>query len=408
MISDVPLLSIDLASLEQLKRDGVRENRRLDFKQSLKLAERDDRVAFLQDVVAMANADGGTILFGVEEGEGDEKGVAVGLPGIAINRDQISNAIDSLLRDNTEERITVHQHDVRLDSGNYIYIVRVPPSALAPHMIANIKTSAPRFYIRANASNEPMTVQQIKDSSLRHGNAIEGATERIERRVGILRERAKLRKGYQNEELPPNQSVLHVVPLFPHPGGWNYADKKVNERLMRVQPHGRWGQEFGDIRFTQHGAFREYRPQSHTGFLRDGSLEGQEFDVISRQNAGARIIVGSDVVESTDIGLELAETLSTEGLLPTPVLVQLHLLDVQGATFVKTRHFGFGSDVRLEDNDIQTEAFVIADWTERLRVLRQLMDHVWQAFGIASCDQFEIDGRRMLFDRNGYRVPREQ
>ena len=79
MLSDLPLTSIDATHLQQLIENGTRENRRLDFKLTLALATREERVEFLRDVVAMANADGGTIVYGVQEGEGDDAGVAVAL-----------------------------------------------------------------------------------------------------------------------------------------------------------------------------------------------------------------------------------------------------------------------------------------------------------------------------------------
>jgi hypothetical protein len=407
MISDGLLSSIGVADLQQLKENGTRENRRLDFKQTLDLGEREKRVELLRDIVAMANADGGTIVFGVEEGEDDDRGVVTGIPGIEINIDDTSNTVDSLVRDNIDERLTVQQHHVTLPDNKTVYLIRVPASALAPHMITSIRTSLPRFYSRAITSNEPMTARQRKVAALRHGAAVERASERIKDRVAELKRRSTTRQQF-NEPADANQLIFHAVPLFPQVGAWNYGDPRVTERLMHVRPFGGSHDDYGNLKFTQHGAFQEYTGRRHTGFLRDGTLEGQEYDIATTGRGNdEKFVFGSEILASVNGALLLAEKLSGEGMLPAPLLLQLHLLDVRGSWFqlLHNSRSSIGNGA-IADDAVETDAFVLTDWSERNRVLKNLLDHVWQAWGIATCGLFEPDGSPMEFDDNGYRIPR--
>lgn len=80
------------------------------------------KAAFLKDVVAMANADGGIIVYGMREGRGERAGVAVALDGISGSIDDLSNLIDNLLRNNTDERISVLHRDISLSEGKFAYL----------------------------------------------------------------------------------------------------------------------------------------------------------------------------------------------------------------------------------------------------------------------------------------------
>lgn len=80
-----------------------------------------------------------------------------------------------------------------------------------------------------------MTARQIKEAALRHGNAVERAAETVARRVDILRQRAADHKNaFGHPTDSKSQLLLHVVPLFPPAGGWNYAQPSVNQRLMSM------------------------------------------------------------------------------------------------------------------------------------------------------------------------------
>lgn len=86
-IRALPFDIITAAHVHDLQSRGVREDRTLDFKRELRLREKNDHSELLKDIVAFANAGGGTLLYGVEEGTGDSEGIIVGTPGLQLEPD---------------------------------------------------------------------------------------------------------------------------------------------------------------------------------------------------------------------------------------------------------------------------------------------------------------------------------
>jgi Putative DNA-binding domain len=406
LLADIPFQEIAQEHLLGLIEDSTMENRRLDYKRDLSLETKEQRAELLRDITAMANSDGGIIVFGVAEGSGENAGVAVAVDGIAGSPDMFSTTIDSLLRDNVEERLSVQQRSVPLSNGRFAYLIRVPASPLAPHMLSSIRTSLPRFFSRQNTANQPMSAREIKEAVLKHGAAVERAAQRIEDRVSYLRGLAPIRDENNRHPTDPvaSQAILHVVPLFPHQGGWNYANPEVAERLRRVQPFALVNPA-DSLSFTQHGAFQDLEYYGHTGFLRDGALEHHMWDIVETSDVGlTRKIIANELEDAVALAFDESASLTTESLLPTPVLIQMHLLGVGDTRFFRARRARFASPRILSETEVASDALVLTEWVEAPRVLRQLLDHVWQAWGYPRCQNYDEDGTRMRFNRDGNRI----
>jgi schlafen family protein len=403
---DLPFQSIAREHLEDVVARQMREGRRLDFKLTLTFDLRDSLVNFLRDVVAFANAEGGMLAYGIREGTGQEEGTAVEVVGMTGNADQLSNQIDGYLRNNIDERIPgVLHRPVSVGNDRFVYLVRVPPSPLAPHMIEEIRTLPGRFFVRANTSNEPMSARQIKEAARRGDTAIERASQIIQARVEELRRRARDRKNrFGTEELPCDQAILHLVPLFPGSGGWNYGDPAIAKQLLEVRAFG-YIRGYEPLHYTQHGAFA-IADDRHAGFLRRGALEFQQYDVLLRETSGqlhAPIFIASDVEAAIAEAMADAERLSDDGLLPVPLLIQLHLLGVGSSRFQATRAFGTRSSRCLEEDEVASEGMVLSDWSEGSTVLRELCNTIWQAWGLPSSRNYR-DGAVVRFTADGRRV----
>lgn len=402
MFADIPFYSITQQDITSLVTRNAREDRRLDFKRVLLLGSTDQNVQLLRDVIAMANSDGGAIVYGIAEGDDEEAGTAVAVEGMVGNADEVSNTIDCLLRDCVDERIPgVLHRPIPLDDNRFAYVIRVPSSPLAPHMIAHVRTSSSRFFSRANTTNEPMSARQIKDSARRHDYAVEKAASQIEERVANLRARGPLRHHpFGDGAAPPDQAVLHVLPLFPHSRGWNYGDPGVAKRLTQVKVFG-YGDTYDRLRYTQYGAFLEFDQIRHVGFLRAGGIEFQHYDILRPDSLGggtAPVFVASELEKDIDQAFNDAEALTRDGLLPTPVLIQLRLLDIQGAGLQGTGYFASRSGQIAPDAEVTTDAFLLNGWDERNQVLRDVLDHLWQAWGAANCPHFSEQGELIRFD----------
>ena len=121
------------SDLDALVVNAVSEGRTLEFKRDLPSKSEDDVKEFLADVTSLANAQGGDLLYGVE----DRKGVAIGLPGVDIsNLDTTLLRLENLLRDCIEPRVSgLRMREVVLKPGCGVILIRVPASLAAPHRI---------------------------------------------------------------------------------------------------------------------------------------------------------------------------------------------------------------------------------------------------------------------------------
>ena len=154
--------------LEQITEDdlqrliGTSEDRQLEFKENL--GGSDEQVKeFLKDVSAMANAIGGDILYGVVEGvNADGNTVAQVIQGISgENSDDATLRLDNLIRDCIKPRLMgVGIRPLQLTNTNTVFIVRVPRSWNAPHLVD--RRGHWRFYYRDSAGTHPMDITELR------------------------------------------------------------------------------------------------------------------------------------------------------------------------------------------------------------------------------------------------------
>src|SRR5438046_7909430 len=126
-IRSIPLDEVTETDITALKERGVREDQTLDYKEELDVSREKGKFELLKDVTALANAAGGVILYGVTEGDGDDAGRIVDLPGLELEMDRLQNTIDQLLQDGIDERIpgVLHRAIERSDGKHYL-VIRVP------------------------------------------------------------------------------------------------------------------------------------------------------------------------------------------------------------------------------------------------------------------------------------------
>lgn len=150
--------AIDEAVLRSLVDNVVAERRDLEYKRDLPGRSDEDVKEFLADVTSLANAQGGDLIFGIEEADGvaaDVVGVEIGDPDAEILR------LENCLRDNVAPRlISLRTHWIALADGRGAIIVRVPASMSAPHQIVFKKTR--RFWSRSSKGKYEMDVYELR------------------------------------------------------------------------------------------------------------------------------------------------------------------------------------------------------------------------------------------------------
>jgi hypothetical protein len=195
--------SLTEADMEVLMSRGLREGPQLEYKETLLPLSDNKKFELLKDISSMANSDGGVIVFGVKQ---DQTGAPTSLPGVEIeNVDELHNRLDQILNDNLDERLPGLRHRaIPRSDGKHFYVIQVPVSYLAPHMIT-MPSTKPRFYSRVNTVNAPMNAQQIKDASLR----IERAQNRA---IGFPQKRIEWNTRFSGPGY-----IFHLVPLYSKP-----------------------------------------------------------------------------------------------------------------------------------------------------------------------------------------------
>lgn len=407
-----PFDEITASDAQSLIERQIREDRTLDFKQQFDLSKDRDKRDLLLDVTALANAEGGTLLYGAVEGEGEDRGLIVDLRGMALLPDQTQLTVSNLLRDGVDEPLPgVLHRALLLQNGTYLYVIRVPSSFRAPHSF-RFGSSRHNFYARATVSNEPMTARQIKDLALRATSARERITMLIERRSDALRRIAASREqwsGHHGAEqiCGPDYVALHVLPLAPPDGGMDLGDMGTYRRLAKVPPPGRQDRANGSERMTLEGLYNEtpYRdsrgPGVYTLHLREGGIEFFRAGIAavrSDRRDAPRVLNALKLEKDILASLTEAAALTDACLLNLPVAISLRLFGVSGVFLESTagRMPDFEQYTHpFPQPEILIEPVVVSAWgADADRAIRRLLDTVWQAAGYLRCFHYDEAGVR--------------
>lgn len=118
-------------------------------------------------VAAFANRDGGDFILGIEEENGIPKLIS-GFPISNIDNEMLK--IEQFLQSGIEPNVpTIQLKSLKLDSGNYVIMIRVLRSWLRPHRTIHDKA----FPIRRTNGRSPMDMHEIRSMILQTGTFAE-------------------------------------------------------------------------------------------------------------------------------------------------------------------------------------------------------------------------------------------
>lgn len=164
------LEDVTVEDVRRLVANEVPESRHLDYKQDLPepSAGGDAKREFLYDVTAVANGGGGELLYGIEEERvgGKPSGKPLNVTGVAVpNPDALTLALENLLRDNLDPRLLGYRiHRIALGADRYLFLIRLPRSLNAPHMVSMGGTQ--RFYTRNSGGKHQMDIGELRAAFL--------------------------------------------------------------------------------------------------------------------------------------------------------------------------------------------------------------------------------------------------
>ena len=120
------------------------------------------RDEILAELIAFANADGGTLILGMDETK-EKPPRATGPLWPQREVRELQKRFEDAIRDGIDPPLSVFQvHPIELDDSNGILVFRVGPSRMAPHRVA----SASQAFMRRGASTVSMTMREIQEHAV--------------------------------------------------------------------------------------------------------------------------------------------------------------------------------------------------------------------------------------------------
>lgn len=194
---------INAELLAQICSEQWGETQTLDFKAILPKATDEDRMEFRKDVCALANADGGDIVFGISEKAGRANSVN---PITGTTFDATKRSLLQLLESRIEPSIpAVRFHEVQVEGG-FVLLLRVPASFVGPHRFG--APAAERFVMRTDTKTIDLSYAYLRQAFERGSSLVEQARTFRANRLELLHERKTVPFLYSGPVL-----AVHIIPL---------------------------------------------------------------------------------------------------------------------------------------------------------------------------------------------------
>ena len=155
----LPISSMDLPTtkqdLESLIKNRVQESLHLDYKGSRAISD-GAQGEIAKDVSAFANADGGMIIYGIQENQHLPEAIDEGVDHARFSREWL----EQVILDNINPRIDgLLITQIPLAADRSAFAVQIPKSYRGPHQDQSTK----RYYKRYNFKSQPMEDYEISD-----------------------------------------------------------------------------------------------------------------------------------------------------------------------------------------------------------------------------------------------------
>lgn len=376
--------AVDERWLIQACADGMPESSRLDVKRLLPAADDRGRAEFLKDVTAFANADGGDLVYGVNEAEGrmHEPAAITSEPADAAQRRLQQTAEASI-----EPRVAgLHMRVVAI-AGGYVLVIRVPASFDAPHRYA--VGSGWRFVARARTLTVDLTYEQIRAAFDRTSSLIERCRRFRKLRVDMIADR---RLPHAVVDGP--FAVLHFIPLAAMAGRTTIELSRVyHEHFARFAGEG-WGGASRAFNLDGVLAFPGRRPPyaAYAQTFRTGAFELARS--VGRNRDGLLVIPATSLAvfmrDSMRATMTVARNLGISG----PAIA--------GGSLIGALRYSLGLGGRYDemlapapdrDRLVLPEAWVEhADDANVDVIVRPMLDVLWQAFDEERCLEYTEAG----------------
>ena len=383
------LATIDEKFLKQVCEDQWPESQTLEFKAVLPNKDEESSQEFRKDVCALANADGGDLVFGISEKDGKANSI---VPIASVQVDATKRRLLQILESNVEPRIQGMQtHDCSLASGGFVLVLRIPNSYAGPHRCG--PKSAHRFPLRNGTSTSDMTYGNLQHAFGREREMLEKAAAFRTHRVELIS------SGQTPRRLATGATMaVHIVPLS---GLAGRANVNVADIAKRNQALAIGSDEYGSRRYTNldgvvmHEGTDPDGEDFYTQIFRDGCFEIVKNVVHdSRPGKEPPWVIGKWVGQWLQDGLKAycAEAPNME--IRGPVVVFLTLIGTMG-TQISLTEFTAARNI-ITESVLKIPEVVVPDIAELANLagtVQPIMDVLYQCYGQIKCTYFDGNGQ---------------
>lgn len=193
--------------IKKLVKGKVPENSHLEYKREIKFSSEPEKKELLADVCSFANSGGGAIIYGIEEGKGENSGLPEQITGLTDNIDETIRSLDESIRKGIEPVLVGVLIESRQIDEKKVLVLFIPKSSNFPHRVCFKNTK--RFYKRANASKYEIPIEELKKDFLRGAELSKRISEfRSERITKILSNDTPIIL----QKYP--KLALHIIPVY--------------------------------------------------------------------------------------------------------------------------------------------------------------------------------------------------
>lgn len=376
------LKNLSEALLAQACADRWPETLTLEFKRDLPGTGDKEKGELCKDVSAMANADGGDIVYGIAEDNGAADAL---VPITAEGADSAKRRLGQVLA-GVEPRINGLQlQEVAIAAGGYALVIRVPASFDGPHRFGS------RFVARTGTHIMDLTYDQLRSAFGRRAS-IETSVKAF-----IAERREMINQGQTRADLRGEPATMvHLVPLssFTGRGGLNLQQMESDFLTLRFSDWGGAGfsRNLDGVLVAPGGD----RCVTYVQAFRNGAFECVRYArAINVPDGKKWIWAGGVTAYIREAFQKLIAAAKNQGATgPAVFAVSLHR--VGGFTWMVSdaynmQHAAVADRPELHLPDVLLEN--VEDVPDCDVVLRPLLDVLWQCFDVERCREYNASGK---------------
>ena len=376
------------AFLVQVCEEQWPETQTLEFKAILPLIDEDARQEFRKDVCALANADGGDLVFGISEKVGRANAI---LAINGVNADATKRRLQQILESKLEPRIHgIQFHACPIATGGFVLVLRIPSSYEGPHRFGPIAEH--RFPIRNDTSTTDMTYDQLRNTFGRESTLLEKAAQFRARRV------SRIVSGETPRKLAAGVIMaVHIVPMCGLAGRSNVdvAGIAASFDMLQLETNSSWKRNANLDGVVMYPYENPNGEDCYSQIFRNGCFEivkNVKFD--PQPGTGPPWVVGQWIGEHLKSGFQAYLTAAPKMEIQGPIVLSLSLIGTAGTTLT----LGSRSATKhpIVENQLDIPEVLLDGTSEDLdsdKFIRPIMDVLYQCYGRTKCDFYDANGK---------------